>query len=47
MNKGYNVDVLVFGGFMIRSDENKDIKDELLRGLSKYVLKKQDMKLNL
>ena len=40
MNEGYNVDVLVFDGCMIRRDESKDITDELLTGLSEYILEK-------
>jgi hypothetical protein len=40
MNEGYNVDVLVFDGCMIRRDENKNITDELLSGLSEYILGK-------
>ncbi len=35
MDKGYNVDVLVFDGCMIRLDENMDITNELLNGLSR------------
>ncbi len=40
--------MLVFDGCMIRRDENKDITDELLAGLSVYVLKKTgyDIKFN-
>jgi hypothetical protein len=40
MNDGYNVDVLVFYGCMIRRNENKDIHDESLSGLSEYILEK-------
>jgi hypothetical protein len=40
--------VLVFDGCMIRRDENKDITNELLAGLSVYVLEKTgyDIKFN-
>jgi hypothetical protein len=37
MNECFNVDVLVFDGYMIRRDENKEITDELFTGLSVYV----------
>ena len=40
INEGFNVDVLVFDGCMIRKDENKTITDELLNGLNEYVFEK-------
>ena len=40
MNEGYNVDVLVFDGCMVRKREGINITDELLSGLSGYVLEK-------
>ena len=40
MNEGYNVDVLVFDGCMVRKREGIYITDELLSGLSGYVLEK-------
>jgi hypothetical protein len=40
MKEGYNVDVLVFDGCMIRKEEGKYITDDLLNGLSVYVLEK-------
>lgn len=45
-SKNYNVDVLVFDGFMIRKEDDKEITDELLNELSGYVLDKTgyDMK---
>ena len=45
MKEGYNVDVLVFDGCMIRKEENKEITDELLSGLSGYVLEKTGYKI--
>ena len=36
----YNVDVLVFDGFMIRKEDDKEITNELLNELSGYVLEK-------
>jgi hypothetical protein len=40
IKEGFNVDVLVFDGCMIRKDENKTITDELLVGLNEYVFEK-------
>ena len=40
IKEGFNVDVLVFDGCMIRKDENKTITDELLVGLNEYVFGK-------
>jgi len=34
---GFNVDVLVFDGFMVRKDENKLITDEVLQNLSTHI----------
>ena len=45
MNEGYNVDVLVFDGCMVRKDENKEITDELLNRLSVYVCEKTGYKI--
>lgn len=39
-SKNYNVDVLVFDGFMVRKEDNKEITEELLGGLSGYVLER-------
>lgn len=40
MSKGFNVDVLVFDGCMIRKEEDKEITEILLNGLNEYVLEK-------
>ena len=40
MNEGYNVDVLVFDGCMVRKQETKEITEDLLDGLSDYVYDK-------
>ena len=40
LNEGFNVDVLVFDGCMVRKREGYSITDELLGGLSDYVLEK-------
>ncbi len=40
IKEGFNVDVIVFDGCMIRKDENKTITDELLVGLNEYVFEK-------
>ena len=45
MNEGYNVDVLVFDGCMVRKDENKEITDELLNRLSVYICEKTGYKI--
>jgi len=44
-NEGYNVDVLVFDGCMVRKDENKTITDDLLNRLSVYVYEKTGYKI--
>jgi hypothetical protein len=36
-NKGYNIDCLIFDGFLIRIDENKTISSSLFDEVSKYV----------
>ena len=38
--KGYNVDVLVFDGFMLRKEEGKEINDEILLELNSYIKEK-------
>ena len=38
--KGYNVDVLVFDGFMLRKEEGKEINDEILLELKSYIKEK-------
>ncbi len=40
IKEGFNVDVLVFDGRMVRRDEIKDITDELLSGVNEYVFEK-------
>lgn len=40
LSKGYNIDVLIFDGFMIRKDKDKLITEELLNELSNYVFEK-------
>ena len=47
MKEGYKVDVLVFDGCMIRKEDDKEITNELLGGLSGYVYEKTKYKLNL
>ena len=46
MNEGFNVDVLVFDGCMVRKQEDKVITDDLLSGLSGYVFEKTGYKIN-
>lgn len=36
-SQGFNVDVLVFDGFMVRKDENKPVTDEVLQSLSTHI----------
>ena len=38
--KGYNVDVLIYDGFMIRKEEGKDINDIILKELNIYIKEK-------
>ena len=38
--KGYNVDVLIFDGFMLRKEEGKEINDEILLELNSYIKEK-------
>lgn len=45
-SKGYNIDVLVFDGFMVRKDTDKEITDELLNELGGYVLEKTGYEIN-
>jgi hypothetical protein len=40
MSKGFNVDVLVFDGCMIRKEEDKEITENSLNGLNEYALEK-------
>ena len=42
LENNYEVDVLVFDGFMVRKNSDKPITDELLGDISKYVLEKTD-----
>lgn len=42
MNNNFKVDVLVFDGCMIRKEEGKEITDELLDKINKYVLEKTE-----
>lgn len=37
MNKGYNVDCLIFDGFLIRIEDNKIVNQELLNETSHYI----------
>ena len=39
-SKGFNVDVLVFDGFMVRIEPDKPVSSDVLNELSKYVLEK-------
>ena len=39
-NKNYNVDVLIFDGFMLRKEEDKPINDEILNELKTYIKNK-------
>ena len=45
MKEGYKVDVLVFDGCMIRKEDDKEITNELLGGLSGYVYEKTKYKI--
>jgi len=42
---GYNVDVLVFDGFMVRKEDDKPITEELLKILSDYVFEKTNYRM--
>ena len=44
-SKGYQVDVLVFDGFMVRIEPDKELSNELLMDLSNYVLDKTGYKI--
>ena len=39
-NKNYNVDVLIFDGFMLRKEEDKPINEEILNELKTYIKNK-------
>jgi hypothetical protein len=47
MNKGFNIDCLIFDGFLIRIEEDKIINDELLEEVSKYVFENTEYNLKL
>lgn len=47
INKDYNIDCLIFDGFLIRIEDNKIINEELLNETSKYVFENTSYNLKL
>ena len=47
MNKNYNIDCLIFDGFLIRIEEDKIVNDELLNETSNYVFENTGYNLKL
>ena len=45
-NKSYNVDVLIFDGFMVRKEIDKYINDDVLKELNEYIFKKTSYNIN-